>query len=87
MSWLQYFLAKRRVLRERKLEQLTCPHQYEQVFQTNFNDRWGDLMYSTHDIYCPVCQETKTKLSKTQWGRIQNAQELRNKYTEGASSI
>lgn len=85
MSWLRYMLEKRRVLRERKLEQLTCPHQYEEVFKTNFRDRWGDLLYSTYDVYCPVCQKHRRALSDTQWGRIRNAQELRDKYTEGAS--
>lgn len=85
MNWLQYFLAKRRVKRERKFEQLTCPHQYKKVFSTDYRDMWGDISYTEVNIYCPVCDK-RDKLLSHKWNIIHNAQIARDKYTEEALS-
>lgn len=75
-----FFLEKRKIQKQKKLEQICCPHEFHSVNTNRVYDGYGDGIRTDHDIYCPICDLTLEDVKGWKWNQIKNAQEIRNSY-------
>lgn len=77
-----FFLEKRKIEKQKKLEQACCPHEFYEVNRNKVYDMYADHLRTDYDIYCPICDLTKEDVKGWKWNQIKNAQEIRNAYTD-----
>lgn len=74
MTWLRFIIEKKRLERQRKFEQMVCPHEYKEVY-AYYKD--GDEYY---DVYCPLCEKKVEDIVSWKWKQTQKLQKVRNEY-------